>query len=395
MIVLGLVGALLVAAPPATPADAVTLRDGKVVLGQVVEPAPPGRVAVIVRRAWAKKNLPERFRAWESVEAPTIKRARQERLKRLEAWWRDRDGRNDGPGDDPIGRWLGAEVPRLKELADQPEKDRPPLMMISLRRNEIRKLQRRSVDARRMLRQGWKAGFPDVESKSLDRLKSALEGRGLAPGGKGEVAIDELLPIPIETDARWLARRAATEVAHDRDLRFIRAQGLVLAEGQAPDPGAAVEGVLKGLLGGEQAVDPMEARLHAVAARGRIGAIITQLNLGLDGGQASVRETLMVRTGPERWELAINRAEAINPNAVEPGGGDQLADDPQIAAAFKMLDGLGLGNLTPELKQQGLAMGAATQRALARLRTVFQKDLDALALPVDRVPEAPKDVKAH
>src|SRR3954454_23439784 len=82
----------VLAAPPASAADAVTLRDGKVVLGQVVEPAPRGKFLVIVRRAWAEKNLPEKFKVWEAAEATSVKKAKAERIARLEAWKRDRQG---------------------------------------------------------------------------------------------------------------------------------------------------------------------------------------------------------------------------------------------------------------------------------------------------------------
>src|SRR5438045_1815011 len=103
---------LVSAAAPETAADAVTLRDGRVVLGQVVEPAPRGKLVVVVRRDWAEAHLADLARRWQAAEAPGLKRARDQRLMRLEAWRRER-----GPAagrDDPIATWLDKEIARLK-----------------------------------------------------------------------------------------------------------------------------------------------------------------------------------------------------------------------------------------------------------------------------------------
>ncbi len=89
LILIGL-AALAAGHPPETAADAVTLRDGSVVLGQVVEPSPRGMLTVLVRRAWAEAKLPGRAARWEEAEAPTLRRARTARRERLAAWKRDR-----------------------------------------------------------------------------------------------------------------------------------------------------------------------------------------------------------------------------------------------------------------------------------------------------------------
>src|SRR5215216_2760428 len=74
-----------VAAPPAkakapeTAADAVTLRDGKVVLGQVVDPSPRGMLRMLIRRAWALAELPDRAARWQADESATLGRARAQR----------------------------------------------------------------------------------------------------------------------------------------------------------------------------------------------------------------------------------------------------------------------------------------------------------------------------
>ena len=102
-------------APIATPvttsqvADAMTLRDGKVILGLVVESqdrrAP---VMVLVRRAWAEANLPEQATAWEKAEAPSIHRAESTRRERLLAW-----RRSITPATDPKNKLTPGSTARL------------------------------------------------------------------------------------------------------------------------------------------------------------------------------------------------------------------------------------------------------------------------------------------
>jgi hypothetical protein len=45
-------------------------------------------------------------------------------------------------------------------------------------------------------------------------------------------------------------------------------------------------------------------------------------------------------------------------------------------------DVLGLGNISPDLKQRSLGMGAATEKALGAARAAISQDLNLLMLPV-------------
>lgn len=357
----------------ASAADAVTLRDGKVVLGQWVEPAPRGKVAMIVRRAWAETAMPDRLKAWQAAEAPWIKRARTERVARLEAWKRE-----GAAG--PVLSWIDSEVERLRDGADL-----PPLMVVAINRADVRKLDRRPPDAARKLRQAWRAGFADAEARPLADLASALEGRGFAMTDADPAPIDDLLPIPAESEPRWRARRAATEVAQERELRFIRYQGLVLPEGApgAPlDASGALGGVVKSLLGEQPADDPLAAKGKAVAARGRVGMLVTKLDTAEDLSGVAVEIVLYARMNGDRWEPAASKTVRVRGDEVRPGEGGNVAADPQVQTVFKTIEGLGLA-VPDDLKQKSLNIGAATQKALATARTLIQPELDALALPVD------------
>ncbi len=371
-------------------ADVVTLKDGTEVLGQVVNASKQGKTVLIVRREWAETEVPELAKTWRTAEAPWMARARAQRLARLETW-RDERARAVGAkaGQDSILGWLDAEIAHLK--TEGAAGDLPPLMMAAIDRGRIASLKQRTPAEGRLLRQGWKAGFPEVESMPVDDLRNALEGRNFAPDDPAPV--DDLLPLPIESESTWLTRRAATEVSQDDGLRFVKYQGLVLPEdalkgGQAQLDASTVTGLLGSVLGGGGAGvdDGLTTRLRSVAARGRVGAVLTSLEIAPDLSGVQIESVLLVRVGAEDWRPAVRRASTIGADQVQPGAGQALADDPQVQAAFGLVESLGLGGVSPEMKQTSLLMGAATQRALGQARSLLQADLERRSLPIGSRP---------
>jgi hypothetical protein len=364
---------------PETAADVVTLRDGTIVLSQVAEASPRGLLLVYVRRAWAEANLPDQSKRWEAAAELEVKRAYQARRDRLAEWKAERVPDNAPGQEDRIGRWLD------QELAHPGDPPPAPLLVVGLRRAEVKTTVRRPKANARMLRQGWLSGFRDVESMKPVDLKDALEARGFAVGSDEPVAIDRLLPALHETEEQWLARRAATEVSVDPGLRFIRVQNLLLPE---PLPGQlltldAAKAMLAGLapLLDERPVDPLAVQLREVAQRGRVGAVVTQqeMNPGMDAVRITI--SLLVRNG-SRWSKAGSKTASVRTDALRPGDGNDLAQDPQVAAVFRVFESIGFG-FPPEVKQQSLNIGAATRKALGMARDAFAKQLQSMALPIE------------
>ncbi len=357
-----------------TAADSVTLRDGKVVLGQWVEPAPRGKIALVVRRSWAETAIPDRFKVWQAAESPWVKRARADRIRRLEHW------KGESPVE-AIARWIDDELERLKGSDDT-----SPLMIVTINRGDARKIVRRQPDSARKLRQAWRGKFDDAETRPVGELTSALEGRGFAMSDVDAATIDDLLPVPAETEPRWRARRAATEVALDPSCKFVQYQGLVLPEGkpaEMPDASGAVGGLLKSLLGGEAQEDPLVGKGKELAEKGRVGMLVTKLETAEDLSGVRVEIILYARVDETRWEKATARFMTVRGDEIRPNEGGNIGNDPQVQGLFRTIEGLGL-DLPADLKQKSLNIGAATQRALGLARTAIQPDLDALALPVDR-----------
>ena len=270
-------------------------------------------------------------------------------------------------------------------------------MPVRLPRSDVRGLDRRPAGTERLLRLAWVCNLPEPESMPLDELRDALEARGYAldAGGRSQpVALEGLLPPAPEPEPVWLARRAASELAVDPDLRFLRFQDTVLPDtGTGGLPGgvglSTAMSELKRLLDldqGEQ-TDPLLEKLKAVADRGRAGAVVTRLQIAPDMSNVTVESTLWIRSG-DRWAPFGSRAATVRPDELGAEAGKGLEADPQIQGAFKVVESLGLGAIPAELKERSLRIGAATEKALGMARSAFNEDLQALALPVQ---EAGKD----
>ncbi len=371
---------IAVADDRATAADAIEIGGGRVVLGQLVEPIPRGKVALVVRRRWAEENLPDLSRRWLAAERPGRERALRQRRDRLIAWRRERKDGPDGP--DRLAAWLDAEIARLAA----PGADEPPLMVVTLAKTEVRSIAKRPPEVARLLRRAWAAGLESPESLAVADLTAALEARGVPTGDVDEAPIDRLLPIPAEDDARWHARRAATEIREEPALRWVRYGDLVYPEGEpgaAPDQAAmagAALGALRGLLDDGAAPDPLAAKFDEAAARGRIGLLVTSLTIGESLDRVTVEAVLYVRRKGSRWTPAGRWPVVLMVDRVGEGGAGRVAADPQVGAAFAAVEALGLGAVDESMKRRAVRVGAAVQQAIGEARGAVDRDLAGAAL---------------
>jgi hypothetical protein len=373
-------------------ADVMTLRDGRAVLGQVVDSAERGRVAMIVGREWAREHQPERLKAWEAAEARTVERARRERLGRLRSWERERRAGmgtdEEKARNDLLLRSIARSIERLE--GDQ---DRSPLLHASIDRRDVAKVERRPAREARLLQMGWLAGLAGVETTGVDELRAALEGRNFAVEGDEAVSIETLLPVVVETEPEWRLKRAAAEVQADRSVWFVRHGNIVAPEDARPDGlnllGLSGIGDLSSLVreltGEGPAEDPLLARLRAVAARGGIGAVVTRLAIEPDLSEVEVTATLWVRAteDPGNWRTAGERTARVKTADVPAGAAQRIAADERVKGVFEVFDALGPGQVSPEMKERAVAIGAATQMALGQVREMANADLERLAVKLD------------
>jgi hypothetical protein len=374
---------------PAGAAERVTLKDGSVALGMVtsVTNGSRGSVELLVRRDWARAHLPNWAPRWERAIENGTRLAARQRSERLAAWRQQRvTNRHEG---DRILGWIDQET---KRLADPARSHASAMIPVHLPRNEVRSLARQPRPSLRLLQLGWLCGLPDVESMSIESLRDAVEGRGFAPDGDNTPSLNALLPLTPEPELDWLARRAATELALDSDLKFVRHQGLVFPDmpgGQGQAPGlnglnlSAALGELNKLLDPEPArEDPLVAIFNKIGESGRVGVLVTRLEIPADLTQAAVESTLWVRAGAEQWVPYLRRSATVRLDEIAPDDGRDLAEDPQVKTAFSVVEGLGLGKIPAELKERSLKMGASTQKALGTARAAIGLELNRLMLPI-------------
>jgi hypothetical protein len=415
-----------------TVADRIVLRDGKDLLGQLVESSNDGLLTFVARRDWVRQTLPDWAGAWEAAEKETVAAALQQRHERLVAWRRDRPA--DSASGDRVTRWLD------RELSQNAGRGSPPtLMAIRLERDDVSAIERRTDWAAQVLRAAWLLGLANPETIAPGTLKELIAGRGMNFAGDPTIAIDQLLPPLLEREDHWLLRRAATEVLNDTGLRFIGFGGNIVPEpipGQPLDPSAGialVEGVIKDVLGagrvnslplgigglaargrsmlpipipgntvdlatgvrlaegavrdvlGAGVADPLHLKLGAVAARGQAGMILTRIVLSADLATASAESTLFYYNG-SNWDRAVWRSQSLEVGSVPPIVTKLVGADPQVKAVMNLIDSIGGGFVTPEMSERGLAVGTTVGGAVVLARTALIRALRELAFNVEGKP---------
>ena len=361
-------------------ADRIVLRDGKELFGQVDELSPNAALTILARREMVRTTLPDWSKKWEAAERDATATVARQRRERLTGWRRERPAES-APGD-RITAWLD------RELSESSRPVAPsPLIAIRLGRGDVSAVERRSESAARALRCAWLVGLADPETTPLARLKDSIAGRGMILEGDDPVALDRLLPPGFEPADRWLLRRAATEVLHDEGLRFIRFGTTILPEpvpGQPVDPATGatlVEGTIRDVLGVGGA-DPLPLRLRAVAARGRVGLLVTRIAIAPDLGSVSAESSLYYRNGSD-WDRGVWRSESLRVGAVPPIVVSMVAADPQVKAVMNLIDAIGAGFVSPEMKERGLVVGTTVGGAVVLARTALVRSLAGLAFDVE------------
>ena len=123
-------------------------------------------------------------------------------------------------------------------------------------------------------------------------------------------------------------------------------------------------------------------RLDNVAARGRVGMILTRIVIAADLASASAVSTLYFRNG-STWDRAVWRSQNLEVGAVPPVVMTIVAADPQVQAVMKLIDSIGAGLVSPEMKEKGLIVGTTVGGAVVLARTALLRSLTGLAFDIE------------
>jgi hypothetical protein len=360
-------------------ADRIVLRDGKELLGQVDDSSTGTMWTILARRELIRKTLPNWATRWEDAEKVANAAAIDERRERLAAWRRERP-QELSPGDQ-ITPWLD------RELAQAAGPIAPStLMAIRLERDDVSAVERRSTVAAQALRSAWMLGLNSPETTPIAALRDSIAGRGVTLQDDEPIAIDRLLPPFAQRPDQWLVRRAATEALNDEGLRFIGFGSTIFPEpipGQPIDPAAGVtliESTIRDALGVGR-VDSLHVKLDSVAARSRVGMILTRIVVAPDLSTASAESSLFFHNG-NHWDRAVWRSQSLEVGAVPPLVTSMVADDPQVKALMSLIDSIGAGFVSPAMKERGLVVGTTVGGAVVLARTALIRSLTGLAFDV-------------
>ena len=159
------------------------------------------------------------------------RRAVEQRGKRLANWRQERVAAAGVGPDDRIVHWIDRRDRRgwpIRRIRLD-----PPLVSVRLPRSEVRELTA-APGGRPAIAP---PGLAERVARSRGHAGGRAEGRagvaGLRRRRRGQAPpapLDRLLPPVPETDAIWLGRRAATEIAIDTGLRFLRYQDMVIPD---------------------------------------------------------------------------------------------------------------------------------------------------------------------
>ncbi len=300
-----------------TAADVITFRDGKVLLGQVVESAD--------RRGPLRRPGPAGLGGGEP--APTAPPPGPRPKRRRSARPRRSVGNDCLPGDghgpaqssrptrSPPGSTPRSPGSRLRDRARRiPPRRKSPLMVVRLARNTIKALDHKPKATGRLLRLAWTMNFADPETTPLADLKQGWKTAVSRARATPRSRWTALLPIPLEPTRSGKSAGPRPNWRTCPGGRFLLYGGAVLPEpapGEAPPAGAAMEALtstLKDLLG-EGRQNPLPAKFRELAARGRVGAVVTSLEMAPDMASTTVATTLWVAPGGNRdWVPALVRS---------------------------------------------------------------------------------------
>ena len=109
---------------------------------------------------------------------------------------------------------------------------------------------------------------------------------------------------------------------------------------------------------------------------------MTRIELAANLSSASA-EAALYANGTGGWERGAWRSGSLRVGEMPPFVVTAVASDPQVKSLLDLVDSLGAGLVSPEMKQRGLAIGTTAGGAAIMARAALIKALTVLAFDLE------------
>lgn len=379
-LLIGMPACAVAAEPAVSPdrlaVDVVTLKNNDVFRGAVLARDDAGNVWLAVQRDWLKRQHARQFEQLAADDKDRSIKSAQQLVGRLQEWLK----RSPEPA--TLTAFLEIELERAEtrlKAASSVNKAAEPLqfVVLVLPENRIRASFVQPAAQRTIAAQAWQERLTNVEQKRGEELRQELAAKRVLPDDP--VDLWDRVPTLIQSDNEWAVRQALVEFHFGPRIEF-QGFGETLIRTGSDAPKLDWAGILPKLLTrqltdqfsdllGErrpqraselssEALKPVIAAAESESAR---AVRVTQLQLDLAGGSASVSTRFMARLPNGKWETIWQHTVAEDGKKARPDLERRIQSDPQLTEALAALKGLDAG-----LDQQvtkAVRVGAAVMTA--------------------------------
>ena len=379
-VLLGMIGFAVAAEPVANTdrfvVDVVTMKNNDVFRGAVLGRDDSGSVLLAVQRDWLKRQHARQFEQLVTDDKDRAIKAAQQLVDRIQAWLK----RSPEPA--TLTAFVEIELERAEarlKAASSVNKAAEPLqfVLLMLPENRIRASFVQPAVQRTIAAQAWQERLPNVEQKRGTDLRQELTAKGIR--ADDPVELWDRVPTLAQSDNEWAARQAIVEFHFGRRIEF-QGLGETLIRTGSEAPKLDLASILPKLLTqqltdqlgdllGERrpqrttelssdALKPLIAAAESESAR---GLRVTQLQLDIASGSASVSTRFVARLPSGKWETVWQHSVTEDGKKARPELERRIQSDPQLKEALGALKGLDAG-LDQEVTK-AIRVGAAVMTA--------------------------------
>ena len=395
------ISSIAVAAEPAViperlVVDVVTMKNNDVFRGAVLGRDDASNGLMAVQRDWLQRQHARQFEQLAAEDKDRAIKAAQQLVDRIREWLK----RSPEPA--TLAAFLEIDLERAEaRLKSQSSVNKlaEPLqfVVLVLPENRVRTVFVQPAAQRTIAAQAWQERLPNVEQKRGEELRQELVAKRVLP--EDPVELWDRLPTLAQGDNEWAARQAIVEFHLGRRVEF-QGLGETLIRTGSDAPKLDLAGILPKLLtqqltdqlgdllgerrpqrAAELSSEALKPAIAAAESESARGVKVTQLQLDLAGGSASVSTRFLARLPSGKWETVWLHSVVEDGKKARPEIERRIQSDPQLKEALGALRALDAGldqEITKAVRVGAAVMTAqqATDQQFIAFRDRYSKRLD-------------------